>query len=349
MKQFTYDYLIIGQGIAGSVLAMTLQEQGKSIFVIDSAAPNTSSNVAAGIMNPITGKRMTVSWMANTFFPKAMDFYDRMEQVLNTSFLSKHPILRVFGSIGEQNDWSAKWQQDRYKSFVKKDVENNSGLNDVPSNYGCMEVSGGGRLETKSFIKAVRNKLIAENRFEEAEVRMNDLLKTSNGVEVAQKRAKQVVFCTGLDIENWGFLPFTPMKGEVLEVESQTLNADKTIVGSCFLSPIAQSRYYAGATYDWRNINLDKTDRGREEILEKLANFTTSDFKVVSHQVGVRPAVKDRRPLIGRHPEYTDVYLFSGLGSKGVSMAPHLATCLIDFIEKEVVLDKDMDLSRFVS
>jgi len=347
MKPVLYDYLIIGQGIAGSVLAMTLLEQGKQVFVVDSPNENTSSAIAAGIMNPITGKRMTVSWKADEFFPEAMDFYKRVESQLKLSFLSEHPVVRVFSSIAEQNDWSAKWQDEKYQNFIKNDITKITENPAVPSPFGSLEVTGGGRLDTNGFLNGVKDKLQQQGCYRQSHVTESEIKAEEDYVQVSDITAKKVIFCTGYDPTHWGFLPFTPMKGEVLELESKELKSDKTLVGGCFLSPIENDTYYAGATYDWRNIDLNKTDNARKEILDKVAKFTQTNFTVIAHKVGIRPAVKDRRPLLGAHPTMKNTFLFSGLGSKGVSMAPKLVIHLLAYIEAGIPLDEEMDLKRF--
>ena len=50
------DYLIIGQGLAGSLLAWELIQRRCSVVVVDNGNEN-ASQIAAGLINPITGMR----------------------------------------------------------------------------------------------------------------------------------------------------------------------------------------------------------------------------------------------------------------------------------------------------
>jgi glycine oxidase len=343
-----YDYVIIGQGIAGSVMAMTLIDNGKSVYVIDSPTPNTSSVIAAGIMNPITGKRMTLTWKADTFFPYALSFYKRMELEFGATFVSVMPITRIFGAVSEQNDWSAKCTDVKYQAFIKNDAINTFEHQNLTTTYGSMDVNGGGRLNTSKFLEFTRNRLIEDSLFEERHISFSDVKWVDGNAEIGNVIARNMVYCTGLDQDLWQFLPFTPMKGEVLELESSSLPKDRIMIGGCFLSPINNDRYYAGATYNWRDINVEKTEEAQNEILAKVRKFTSGAFELKSHRVGIRPAVKDRRPMLGSHPEHSSVYLFSGLGSKGVSMAPYLAENLFQHMEHGRPLEADLDLRRFV-
>ena len=180
MANNVYDYLIVGQGIAGSVMAMTLVEQHQSVYLVDSPKPNTSSRIAAGIMNPITGKRMTLTWEAESFFLEAIAFYSRMEERFGDNFLFEKPIVRIFSSVAEQNDWTGKCQDKKYTGFIKSGALDHGSYTGVETPYGSMQVTGGGRLDTNLFLDNVRSYFIDKNQFVESEVEMSDV-KTENG------------------------------------------------------------------------------------------------------------------------------------------------------------------------
>ena len=64
MSKSSLDYLIVGMGLAGSALAYFLSKNGKKIALIDNNIDQTSSKIAAGLYNPITGRKMVKTWMA---------------------------------------------------------------------------------------------------------------------------------------------------------------------------------------------------------------------------------------------------------------------------------------------
>jgi len=328
-------------------MAMTLVEQHQSVYLVDSPKPNTSSRIAAGIMNPITGKRMTLTWEAESFFLEAIAFYRRMEERFGDNFLFEKPIVRIFSSVAEQNDWTGKCQDKKYTGFIRSGALDHGGYTGVETPYGSMQVNGGGRLDTNRFLDNVRSYFIDKNQFVESEVEMSDVITENGKVTWKNITAKHIIYCTGTQAMEWDYLPFTPMKGEVLEVSSSDVDDAQVYVGGCFLCPTQKNQFYAGATYDWRNTNLEKTEKAKSEILEKVSKFVTSPVGVLGHRVGIRPAVKDRRPLLGQHPEKSNQYLFSGLGSKGVSMAPALALQLYAHIAHDASLDEAVNLNRF--
>ena len=56
----------------------------------------------------------------------------------------------------------------------------------------------------------------------------------------------------------------------------------------------------------------------------------------MKHFAGVRPTVKDRRPLVGTHSGLNSIHILNGLGTRGVMLGPYLANQLFQQI---LVLD----------
>jgi glycine/D-amino acid oxidase-like deaminating enzyme len=55
------DFLIIGQGLAGSLLVRSLRSRGCRVAVVDDRWQSAASQVAAGLMTPLTGRRFTLT------------------------------------------------------------------------------------------------------------------------------------------------------------------------------------------------------------------------------------------------------------------------------------------------
>jgi glycine/D-amino acid oxidase-like deaminating enzyme len=73
------DFLIIGQGLAGSILAYELIARGQRIMVIDNDHLGSASKVAAGIINPITGHRLNLTEGFVDYYHRATNFYTDIE------------------------------------------------------------------------------------------------------------------------------------------------------------------------------------------------------------------------------------------------------------------------------
>ena len=69
-------------------------------------------------------------------------------------------------------------------------------------------------------------------------------------------------------------------------------------------------------------------------------------YEVLEHFAGVRPTVKDRRPLVGLHPNHPNMYILNGLGTRGVMLGPFLAHQLFNYIENNIPLDEEINIDR---
>jgi glycine/D-amino acid oxidase-like deaminating enzyme len=143
------------------------------------------------------------------------------------------------------------------------------------------------------------------------------------------------------------YIPYSVTKGEVLEIKCADLQIDRIINSGVFVLPLGNNKYKIGATYDWDNHDFESTERAREELTSKLEKFMTAPYEIISQSVGVRPTIKDRRPLLGTHPEIRSVHIFNGMGSRGVYMAPYLSDMLINYILDGKEMHKEADISRF--
>ena len=142
-------------------------------------------------------------------------------------------------------------------------------------------------------------------------------------------------------------MPLKPTKGELLTIHAPDLKMDFVLKSSVFLIPLCNDLYRVGATYDWDDTSSNITSKAKRELLDKLDKFLNCDYKVIDQVAGIRPTVKDRRPLVGRHHEERNMYVLNGLGTRGVMIAPYVAKQLFHFIEEGRLLEKEIDIKRF--
>src|SRR5215216_4051699 len=100
-----FDYIIIGQGICGTFLSWNLLKAGKKILVIDESQQFSSSKVASGIINPVTGRRVVTTWMIDKLLPFAWNAYTAfgddigemvIEQKNTVAFPSSQQMLETY-------------------------------------------------------------------------------------------------------------------------------------------------------------------------------------------------------------------------------------------------------------
>ncbi len=102
-----------------------------------------------------------------------------------------------------------------------------------------------------------------------------------------------------------------------------------------------------GATYDWEDLSDTPTKAAQNSLLEKLKTFLSVETEVLDHRAGVRPAVADRRPVAGTHPEVSQLAILNGLGARGVMIAPWLSQQLLDLIVNQKAIDPEVNPARF--
>lgn len=342
------DYLVVGLGLAGISLCHVLEEQGKSFHVISDKSQR-SSWVAGGLYNPVILKRFKPAWRAAEQLENLRPFYQSLEKKLGVTLDHPVAVWRRLASEEEQNKWFEASDRRELRPFMKTEPIPNSNPQ-IHAPYGYGEVLGSGRIDTKTLVESYTAYLQETGRFIDDKVVFDQIQLADSAVFYNQQQYGQVVFATGYGLhENdfFNYLPLQGTKGELLTIRSERLNETRVIKSSVFIIPLGNDLYRVGATYKWKDKTNKPTEEARDELLEKLESFLLCDYEVVDHIAGIRPTVTDRRPLVGRHPEFENMYVLNGLGSRGVMIGPYAARLLFRFIEFGEPLPPDMDITRF--
>lgn len=343
------DYLIIGHGLAGANLAHLLEEVGYSVMLIDQPDKNHSSSVAAGLYNPVTGRKMVKTWMADKLFPVLKTHYQKLEKKLDTKFLHQIGIYRPFADIAEFNDWSAKETDANFSHLIEAIANARIPEFSLHDTFGGLHLANSGYLDVPSLINASRSYFQDKDLFIEEWFEENHLRIEHNSLEYHGIKAKNLICCNGTwarDSKLFGWLPFKIVKGEILDVRFDH-KPQKVYNRGLFILPRFDGSVRIGSNYQNNFDTLEPTKEGKMELVQKLTQLTSAKYEVVSARAGIRPATKDRRPFIGKHPEYEHIYMFNGFGSKGVSMIPYFARDFVEFIQGNKPLNKDADITRY--
>lgn len=326
---------------------MRLHQRGKRLLVIDMPEHNTSSRIAAGIFNPITGRKMSKTWMAGELFRELHAFYPRAEKLTGKKFFYPMPLYRPFLSVEEQNEWMGKSSDTELAAFIEC-VFKKPAADGVDDPYGGLLLRQAGFLDTNAYVEAVRALVSAHHAYEQRRLSDDEIAFGSHAVRCASGTARHVVFCPGAHpakFFNW--LPIRALKGEMLEVETP-LRHDWIINRGVYAVPGTAS-WRIGGTYNQHDHTAGITTSARIELEAGVRQLITAPVDVIGQQWGLRPTTPDRRPLLGRHPEHEQVWTLNGLGTKGVSLAPYFSEVLVSAIENGVSPDKVVDIERYKS
>ena len=346
------EIIIIGQGLAGSLLALTLLKEGFEVVVIAENETHLSSRVAAGIVNPITGKRVVKTWLADQLFSILPGFYAELETLLEASFFYPKSIYKPFESVSEQNDCLSKSGPDDYAQYMNITPDHEAYSKFIQNPLGGFEIKEGGYLDTNTFLDATILYLQKNKRLFNQKVNVEDIILTENGVSIGAIHASKLIFCEGHQATlntyfNW--LPFAPAKGEVLTIESDAIVTENMISRGVFILPIGNKKFRVGATYAWTFEDANPTQKALEDLKEKLNEVVTVPYTVSEHKAGIRPATKYRRPFLGQHPVHHQLGIFNGFGSKGVSLIPFFARQYAAFLKNRAELLPEVNIEQYLS
>jgi glycine oxidase len=342
------DYIVVGLGLAGLAFIEELLAANKSFIVFEDDS-QTSSLVAGGVYNPVILKRFTPVWNADTQLQVALPFYKGLEEKLQQQFDVKFKTKKVFKSIEEQNDWFAASDKPLLSKFMNPKIckENYNG---VLADFGFGELNSTGRIDTEKLVTSYRNYLKNESKilFENFEY---DAVKVEvDSIVYKEIEAGRIVFCEGFGIQQNPFfneLPLQEAKGELITIHAPELEIDFLLKSTLFVLPLGNNIYKVGATFNWKDKTSNPSKEGKEELVENLKKVISVPYTIINQTAGIRPTVKDRRPLVGTHSQYKNIAVLNGLGTRGVMIAPTVAKNLFNHLEKGEHLDVEIDIKRF--
>jgi len=342
------DYLIIGQGISGTWLSYFLSGDNVSFVVIDDARENASSRVAAGIINPVTGRRVVKTWMIDTLLPFAQEMYDRLGMELGVTAISRRDIIDFFSAPDMKLAFEKRVREgEPYVNFYEDPA-----LEELfHMDFGCGMIRPAYTAHLENILPAWRKKLINNNQLREERFDPGKLEMDDEGVRYKDLSAKKILFCDGPQAAGLPFfnkLPFAVHKGEALLLEISGLPQDHIYKKGFSLVPMAEKNiFWLGSNYLWEYENDLPTEQFRREAEQKLSNWLKQPYRVLDHKAALRPANVERRPFVGFHPIHKNIGIFNGMGTKGCSLAPYFARQLADHLVYGKTLLPEADIFRF--
>ena len=344
------EYFIVGQGLAGTMLAFEMWKNNLEFRIISSPEKSRASMVAAGLINPLVFKRLTKSWMADDLLPVMKKKYSELEELLQIEFFFEKDILKPL-SEQETQLWLEKSKIPEFSKYIYS-IERECNINALGHSFGYGKVRGSGVVHLTTFLNAAevffrKHNLIIDKTFTAGEINPG-----ADTFTIENISASKIVFCEGYHItkNSWfGFVPLKPVKGEVLLIYAPNLSEEFILNKKVFVLPIGNHRFKVGSTFDWDDLTEMPTEMGMYSIVFRLENLISANYTIENHWAGIRPTVADRRPVLGFHPEFKNLMVFNGLGTKGVMLAPHFAKQMLSLLTiKNYSVEKEVDVRRFI-
>jgi glycine/D-amino acid oxidase-like deaminating enzyme len=345
------DYLIVGQGLAGTLLAWDLIQRGCSVVIVDNGEEN-ASKIAAGLINPITGMRFEKSDNADTLLPAARRLYAELSGFFQQPFFIEKPMLRIFKNESETNAATRRLKNEDYQAYIDKIQTDDRLPGNLNAPFGFLEQKQTGYLLTRPLLECMKQFFISRNSYRQSDVDYRDfeLIPTLRWQYIYPK---QIIFCEGFGATRnpwFSWLPFQPVKGELLTLHHQSELPDKIVNFGNWLIPLNTREIRVGATFDRENLNTETTEEGKNEIINSLIHLSPelAHSTVINHEANIRPCTMDRHPFIGRHPKYEQLAIFNGFGAKGSLQIPWYSQRLADNLIGDDPLPDSCNIQRHV-
>ena len=344
------DTIIIGQGLAGSLIAFELEKKDKDFLVIDNNHKHASSSVAAGLYNPVVFRKPTLGFNIANVLPFALNKYEEIEALLAERFLYKRPYWKFFENFKTINNWEAKAADQKFKEYIKLPLKKEP-INGVENELPYAETKFTGNVDLPLFLSKSRDyfelkKCLVNSKLEEVSYGLEIELKLSSQESL---KCNRLILARGHQEGNQSEFAYSSVgstKGDILIIKCPDLKCDYTLSRGFFILPIGNDSYKVGATYDWEDKSYIPSETAKVELAKRFENLVNLPYEIIKHETGLRPGAIDRRPLIGNHAAHKNLFIFNGLGSKGVLLGPYYANQLVNHIFEERPIDNEVNVER---
>jgi len=343
------DFLIIGQGLAGSLLGWELIQRGCKVVIIDNGREN-ASHVAAGLINPITGMRFVKSTDVGLLLPTAKHCYTQLADFFQQTFYIEKPMLRIFHNDNEFKNAGKRLNDPAYQAYLGDIQPPGKTLDNLATPFGFLEQKQTGYLLTRPLLSCLKAFFIAQNSYRQTDFDYRDI-QLQPSLRWQDIAPKQIIFCEGYQaMQNPWFcwLPFQPVKGEILTLEHRIELPDKILNYGNWLIPLNAHQIRVGATFDRDNLDTEATEHGKNDLLNTLSQISAdlTHSTLISHQANIRPCTQDRQPFIGWHPQHKHLAVFNGFGAKGSLQIPWHSQHFADALLKAATLPPTCTIQR---
>ena len=343
------EILIIGQGICGTLLSYFLEQEGKDFLVLDDERSNTATAAAAGIINPVTGRRYVYSWMIDTVMPFAVETYQRMSAALQIEAITQKSIIDFFPSAQMRDAFATRLTED--DTFLHSFPDQNHFNQYFNYEFGCGEIRPAYTVALGLLLAAWRQHLLQKEKLLTATFEPQALVLTDDGVQYGAITAKKIILCDGIESTRnpwFNRLPFSPNKGEALLIHSPELTTQYIFKKGLMLVPLpVQHTFWVGSNYQWEFENVAPSEQFYTNTKTHLQNWLKVPFEIAAHKAAVRPATLERRPFVGLHPHLPALGILNGMGTKGSSLAPFFAAQLAQHLAHGLPIPDEADVKRF--
>lgn len=342
------DYIIVGQGLCGSFLSWNLSKAGKKVLVIDQSRPNSSTKLASGVINPVTGRRIVRTWEIEKLLPFAWEAYTQMGKELGLELIRQCNILDFHPTPQMELAFRERLPEEREYLQIPENIDGWRTYFDFP--FGIGEINPCLLIDLNAMLIGWRKQLAAMDALLVDLFQLEELRVEDHRVSYRDWEAEKIIFCDGTDgFENPYFqlLPYAGNKGEVIIASIPDLPRNHIYKQGINLVPWKEDLWWIGSNYEWDYHDFNPSKAFREKVEQQLKHWLKLPYTILDHQASVRPANMERRPFVGLHPLHPAIGVFNGMGTKGCSLAPYFGHQFTEYLLYQTPLDPLADVQRF--
>ena len=348
------DFIIVGQGLAGSLLGWRLLQQGYSVLIVDPSLEQTASRTAAGLINPITGKRLVKTHHIEEYLPSAIQLYGELNTFFSEKFWHDMAQVRLFQSKDECKQWQQRQVDPDYKPYLAEQFSASSKAYLSEKSLGGFEQKHCGYLDTVLLLDKLRDYFQKKGCFTQQHLHSDEVTMGESSVQWKGYHARKVIFCDGFNLQNnhwFSWLPLQPAQGEIFTLQTKNLLPKEIVQFGKWLLPLENGQFRLGSTWQWQPIDVRATEKSELELMQALEGQfpQLSGAQLIKKKVGVRPGTRDKMPFLGSHPHHPGLSVFNGFGSKGVLMIPWYSESFCNYLINEQSLPDCADIKRYMN
>jgi glycine/D-amino acid oxidase-like deaminating enzyme len=345
-----FDYIIIGQGICGTFLSWNLLKAGKKVLVIDEPRRFSSTKVASGIINPVTGRRVVTTWMIEDLLPFSWNTFSAFGDDIGETIIEQKNTIAFPSSVQMLQTYEKRANEEN--SYVQSLGEGEEKFHEYfDFAFHTYAINPTYLIHLHTLLNGWRKKLVARGELLEEKFDDAQLIIHKDSVQYKNIIAEKIIFCNGINtFENsyWKNLPYVFNKGQALIADVPGLPTNNIYkFGAVTLAPWYHSIWWIGSSYENDFTTTEPTEDFYNSTVAALKNILKIPFSIKEHLASLRPSVIERRPFVGLHPEYSSLGILNGMGTKGCSLAPYFAYQLTQHLIKNSQIDPLADVKRF--
>ena len=348
--------LIAGGGLAGAAAALYLSQHHHVRVLEKGRVAAGASGAAAGLVNPLMARKARLAWHADSAL-------DALHELLDLAGAA--PLFRTTGVLRPASDV-------RQAGFFKEAAAAHPlhGLwlaaeaaqerwPDVRLPHGALFVRSGGAIDVAALTRRLLEAAQRNGADVQTDVRVTGWGEAENGAYVDVRHGNQnaerlhgdrVLLALGYgyaDYPELERLHLHAVKGQTVRVAPpESIGPLPCVSGRGYVVP-GENTWVVGSSYEHDFSDVRPSPEATRQILSKAAQMLPclENAAVLSDVAGVRVGVPGTRlPVVGPLPGRKRIWIFTGLGSKGLLMAPLLARALPSFFRRTSAIPAEVQV-----